>query len=88
MRFNSGDVIKSKDEVPIPCNVVKYGASTGHTIGTVRLRGPAVHELTTSFKPEDTFQLHQQLEVVTSMPDSVFSDEGDSGSLVFSVCTI
>lgn len=85
MLFNSGEVIKCLDEVPIPCNVVKYGASTGHTIGTIRLFGPAVHAHTTSFRPEDNVRLHQQFEVISSSIEP-FSDEGDSGSLVF-LCT-
>ena len=84
MEFNSGEVIKCIDEVPIPSTVVKYGASTEHTIGTVRLFGPAVHVHTTSFRPEDKVRLHNQLEVMsnTLVP---FSAKGDSGSLVFSM---
>ena len=82
MQFNTGAVIKCINEVPIPSTVLKYGASTEHTIGTVRLFGPAVHVHTTSFRPEDKVRLHNQLEVMsnTLVP---FSDEGDSGSLVF-----
>ena len=85
MRFDSGEVVKCIHEVPIPSIVVKYGATTGHTFGTVRLFGPAVHAHTTSFIPEqDKVQLHQQLEVFSPSPsDLKFSDEGDSGSLVF-----
>ena len=79
MRFNSGEVIKCINEVPKPCNVAKYGAGTGHTSGTVRLFGPAVR--VTSYVPE--VLLHQQFEIVSSLPNEAFSKEGDSGALVF-----
>lgn len=82
--FNSGEIIQSLDEIELPCHVVKYGGSTGLTIGLLRSFGSAVQERRPSFHPDDKVQLHQQLEVFSI--ERLFAEEGDSGSLVFCVC--
>ena len=80
--FNSGEIIKSFDEINFPCPVVKFGATTGLTMGVLRSFGSAVQVGKFSL-PGDNIQLHQQLEVLSE--GQMFAKEGDSGSLVF--CT-
>ena len=84
--FNSGEIIQNLDDIKIPCTVVKCGATTGLTIGLLRSYGSAVHIRRPSFHPDDRVRLHQQLEVFSITEP--FAEEGDSGSLVFSVCTV
>ena len=83
--FNSGEIIQYFDDIKLPCTVVKYGATTGLTIGLLRSFGSAVQVRRPSFHPDDNVRLHQQLEVFKIEED--FAQEGDSGSLVFCVCT-
>ena len=83
--FNSEEIIQSFDAIKLPCHVVKYGATTGLTTGLLRSYASAVHIRRPSFHPDDRVQLHQQLEVFSIAEPFA---EGDSGSLVFSVCTV
>ena len=83
--FNSGEIIQSLDDIKLPCNIVKYGATTGLTIGLLRSFGSAVQVRKPSFHPGDNVRLHQQLEVFKIGED--FAQEGDSGAMVFCVRT-
>ena len=83
MEYTSGEIVKGFDEIPpMPCSVVKYGISTGHTVGMLHLSGSAVYKHSTSFFPNDYIRLHRQFEVY-SIKDKPFALEGDSGALVF-----
>ena len=84
--FNSRETIQSFDNIKIPSHVVKYGVTTGLTIGLLRSYGSAVHICRPSFHPDDRVRMHQQLEVFSIAEP--FAKEGDSGTLVFSVCTV
>ena len=87
MVFDSGDIINSWEEVPHTCRVVKYGATTEHTIGVlnptcISARGYKCKQeldINTPRKP-----LHGQIEV-WSVNNQPFARPGDSGSLVFAV---
>ena len=79
MVFNSGEVVGSFEDIPLACNVVKYGAGTEHTIGKLNFRSVVARGRTAR---NEVCNFYGQIEVTQLNGSGEFATDGDSGSLV------
>ncbi|XP_053389969.1 uncharacterized protein LOC128552915 isoform X2 [Mercenaria mercenaria] len=82
MQYDTGEVFE-RSEIPRGKLVLKYGQATTLTEGVVRLRGFAVRNVNFYDNSEGyKYILTKQIQV-RHIKDAPFSEDGDSGSLVF-----
>ena len=80
MVFNTGDIIHNYGEIPFACNIVKYGAATGHTIGQLNLSKVSAKGYRFT---RGRGHYCKQIEIFSM--GAPFARKGDSGALVFTV---